>query len=363
MKFHSDSRTTNAPIVGSGSSLNIPVYNILWVEVLESRLEIIYASSSNEDVQPTSLRYRVDVDLESINKWVSLLLHHAYRDSQRRRRAKVLINPVSGRGLARGLFSEHIEPILKAARWVTEVVETKGKGDGEKILLEMDITSFDLVVVCSGDGLAHEVFNGLGKRSDATLALSRMPIAHLPCGSGNGLSYNLNQTKNVSKATLSMIKSVTRPLDLISITQGDRRSLSFLSQGAGSAAESDIATEPLRWMGEIRFALGFLWCIAAKKTYPADFAVKIAVESNSAILQHDEEYYAMDNGVDGKSGSGAGSETYPAGDLKVQHGLPLLKYGTINDKIPDDWTIISREDLGLFYCGNVRHSQSKHKHS
>lgn len=362
MRSPSDGRATDTLLLGNESILNIPVYNILWAEVLDSTLEIIYASPSNEDVQPASLRYHITVDLASVNRWVSLLMNYAYGDSHQRRRAKVLINPVSGRGLAQGLFAKHIEPLLKAARWTIEIEETKGKGDGEKILQKMDITSFDVVVVCSGDGLAHEVLNGLGKRSDASLALSRLPVAHLPCGSGNALSYNLNKTKNVSRATLSMIKSIVRPLDLISITQGDQRTLSFLSQGAGSAAESDIATEPLRWMGEIRFALGFLWCIAAKKTYPADFAIKIAVESKDAIWKYHDEYLAMDNQKDGKSESTASLAKVSAQDLNVGHGLPPLKYGTINDQIPQDWTMISRENLGLFYCGNVRHPTTNYKH-
>ncbi|KAG4430024.1 hypothetical protein IFR05_014493 [Cadophora sp. M221] len=209
-----------------------------------------------------------------------------------------------------------------------------------------------MVVVCSGDSLAHEVFNGLGKRPDAKKALSKMAVAHIPCGSGNGLSKNLNATGNASMATLAVIKGIRKPLDLISVTQGDTRVLSFLSHTAGMGAESDLATEHLRWIGETRFTLGFLTRILAKKVYPCQIAVGIVMDNKESIMNHygKEELKDTQNQIF--------SEVHSNGDNSDCEGLPLLKYGTIHYKISEDWTVISCENLGSLYCGNLAYMAS-----
>lgn len=49
---------------------------------------------------------------------------------------------------------------------------------------------YDAIVVLSGDGLIHEVFNGLADRENTTLALE-MPVVQIPTGSANGFSMAL----------------------------------------------------------------------------------------------------------------------------------------------------------------------------
>ena len=47
-------------------------------------------------------------------------------------------------------------------------------------------------------------------------------------------------------------------VDLFSMTQGGKRSVSFMSQAVGLMADLDIGTDNLRWMGETRFIYGLL---------------------------------------------------------------------------------------------------------
>lgn len=47
-------------------------------------------------------------------------------------------------------------------------------------------------------------------------------------------------------------------IDLLSILQSGKRSLSFMSQCVGLIADLDLGTEHLRWMGSNRFLYGFL---------------------------------------------------------------------------------------------------------
>lgn len=47
-------------------------------------------------------------------------------------------------------------------------------------------------------------------------------------------------------------------VDLFSITQGEKRTVSFMSQAVGLMADLDIGTDNLRWMGDTRFIYGLL---------------------------------------------------------------------------------------------------------
>ena len=47
-------------------------------------------------------------------------------------------------------------------------------------------------------------------------------------------------------------------VDVFSITQNGKRTISFMSQALGLMADLDIGTENLRWMGDARFVVGLL---------------------------------------------------------------------------------------------------------
>ena len=166
------------------------------------------------------------------------------------------------------------------------VVRTRHQGEGVDIAAAVDIDAFDTIVACSGDGLPHEVFNGLAKRSDARRALGKLAVAHIPCGSGNAMSCNLYGTYKAGPAALAIVKGVETPLDLVCITQGETRYVSFLSQSLGIVAESDLATENMRCMGGARFTVGFLARIFGGKVYPCDVAMKVEVEGAEAVREH-----------------------------------------------------------------------------
>ena len=286
--------------------------------------------------------------------WVAKLLQRSYGASQPKKRAKVLVNPHSGKGSAEKWYHRDVEPLLKAAQCSIDMVKTKCQGDAVTISENLEIEDYDMVVCCSGDGLAHEVFNGLGRRPDAKKALSKIAVVHVPCGSGNAMSCNLNGTNSSSLATLNIIKGIPTPLDLISITQGETRTLSFLSQSLGIVAEADLATEHIRWMGELRFYYGFLVRLINKATYPCDIAVKVAIEDKPSIKEHyrrelenhepASERRGYKHLIDDDASASSGSDP---------EGLPPLRYGTVNDKLPEGWEMVPYDKLGNFYCGNV----------
>lgn len=336
---------TNVPTTDSKTTRSIPFFNVLWAEHSDDdHITIQYAETVSKDVvRPALITYKLDTaDGTGADGWIEKLLERAYGQSLRQKRIKVLVNPFGGQGSASRLYNKHIAPIFAAAQCILDVETTKHNGHGVEIAQSLDIEAFDAVACCSGDGIPHEVWNGLSKRPDAARALVKIALAQLPCGSGNAMSLNFNGTSSPSLAALAVVKGLRTPLDLVSVTQGDRRTLSFLSQSVGIVAESDLATEHLRWMGSARFTWGIIVRLLRKTVYPADIAVKVEYDNKEAVRQvYRTESSKPPRTHDDRSVPDSGA------------GLPPLKYGTVNDPLPPSWTLIPHDKLGNFYAGNL----------
>ncbi|KAF2401094.1 hypothetical protein EJ06DRAFT_492121 [Trichodelitschia bisporula] len=321
-------------------SRTIPYHLVLYAESSPSHLEIAFASRASKRLIPSTLSFPAPPPLAP--SFAAALLTRAYGPALPRKRLKILVNPFGGQGRAQALYNAEIKPILDAARCVLDVETTKAGGHAGVIAAELDIEAYDAVVCCSGDGLPHEVFNGLARRADARRALGRVAVSQMPCGSGNALSWNLNGTGSASEAAVALVKGVRRGVDLASVTQvvgGEVvRSLSFLSQAYGLVADIDLGTEGLRWMGDVRFTLGVLARILARTTYAADVAVGVQVEGKERVRE------AWEAGLEGKEEEEDGRE---------EEGLPPLRFGTVGDALPTGWTAVSVPELGNFYAGNM----------
>lgn len=356
--------------------LSIPLYNILWASVSDDDLQLVidYAETASKarirhatiaiPLGPSGPDRPTPTDVAA---WAELLRDRAYGNIPQRRRAYVLVNPHAGPGGAMKKWEQEARPLMDAARMSLTVATTNYAGQAVELCTALDIDAYDMVVACSGDGLPHECFNGLGKRSDACRALEKIAIAHVPCGSGNAMSCNLYGSHHASVAALAIVKGVVAPLDLASITYGETRLLSFLSQAVGVVAEVDLATEGLRWMGSARFTWGFIERLLARKVYPCDLAVKVEIEHKEDVKAHYSRHQATASPAAdaGRSRHQTGSQnsTCHRSDTNSPEnaasssdhviGLPPLRYGTINDRVPDDWEMIPEDKMGNFYCGNV----------
>ena len=334
----------------------IPFFNILWAELSDFDVSIQYAKPVAKDVvQVATISYIVEKPKQGYAQlWVTNLLDRAYGASQRQKRMKVLINPFGGKGSAQKWYLRDISPIFTAARCHIDVERTLYQGHAVEIAEKLDTDAYDVVACCSGDGLPHEIFNGLGKKEDAVAALSKVAVVQLPCGTGNAMSWNLNGTDSCSLAALCIVKGMRTPLDLVSITQGDRRTLSFLSQSAGMVAEVDLGTENIRWMGSFRFTYGFLVRLLKGTIWPCEVHVALEVSSKSSIKDVYRGEITNHSSIDTRRGYHQTSDMTPSqSSTLVKAGLPPLKYGTILSPLPATFTPIPGSKMGTFYAGNM----------
>ncbi|KAK0383068.1 hypothetical protein NLU13_8983 [Sarocladium strictum] len=351
------SRNSCAPLsAGSDSKVTVPFYNILWAEATNGTVVIDYAfAKSSTTLEPRKYTFQTTqgdgspAAQPSPETFASIIMSRAYGRSLKQKRAYVLVNPNSGPGNAVRMWEKEARPIFEAARMAIDTVILKVGGEATDLTEKMDLDRYDTVIACSGDGTPYEIFNGLAKRPDARRALGKIAVSHVPCGSGNAMSNNWNGSNHPGPAALAITKGIITPVDLSSITQGDRRVVSVLTQAVGIMAEADLMTEHMRWLGNKRFDVGLLQRVFAKKCYPCDLALKVEVEGKDEVKAFYKRW---------KDSNGSGREM----DVKTVdgyeeddkgEGLPRLRYGTVNDPLPEGWELVRYDTIGNFYCGNL----------
>ncbi|KAG9318886.1 ATP-NAD kinase-like domain-containing protein [Chiua virens] len=271
----------------TASPSEIPTNNVIAATLSGSTVEVSYMTRNNKQrLHMKQVRGRVlERDTSLAKEWCKSLTQVSYKDGNPSKVLKVLINPYGGPGKARQIFAQQVEPILRAAGCTLDVTLTTRAGHAMEIVQNIDLT-YDALVVVSGDGLIHEVMNGLAKHATPEKAFS-IPIAPIPAGSGNGLSLNilgLHDGLDPCAAALNVLKGQPMKVDLFSFTQGNQKRVSFMSQTVGLMADVDIETEHLRWMGDLRFVLGFLRGVVTRKICKMELSMKVVEQDKSQMV-------------------------------------------------------------------------------
>lgn len=335
----------------------IPFYHVLWAELTDFAITIKFAKGVGRHDKACGVGYvhYALTDKSShghAKKWVETLLERAYPPNvQRRKRVKVLVNPFGGQGHAVKLWAREVEPIFAAAKCEVDVERTAYRGHAVEIAEALDVDAYDIVAGASGDGLPHEIFNGLARQKNPRRALKKIAVVQIPCGTGNAMSLNLNGTDSPSWAALAIVKGVPTSLDLVAITQGDQKYFSFLSQAVGIVAESDLGTESLRWMGPLRFTWGFLVRILGQSIYPAEISIATETEDKHEIRQLHRQ--AMEEHAAASAKGLASPSDTDLSEHDSDSQLPPLRYGTVRDPVPANFTTADHPHLGNFYTGNM----------
>ncbi|CAH1755757.1 582_t:CDS:2 [Entrophospora sp. SA101] len=246
----------------------------------------------------------------------------------------VIVNPNSGTKKGHAVFVKEVKPVFDAAKCTYDVTYTQHKNHGNEIVQELELKSYDAIITVGGDGIIHEVVNGLLTHKD----YRNIPIGVIPSGSGNALSISLHGEVlglNPTYSALAIIKGIKLDIDICSITQGKERCFSFLTQSYGISADCDLGTENMRWLGDLRFLIGVIKAILEGRRYKCDLAIKISEENKETIKRNYQNSYKSSLPI----------------STPTNHKI-VDKYGSVNDDIPEDWKIIN-DDLFMFYTGKV----------
>ncbi|KAF9550423.1 sphinganine kinase lcb4 [Mortierella hygrophila] len=305
----------------------------------ENSLVIAVASAKNGPTKESVLERLVFQVRDKANaiQWQSNVLSHVYKDIKRGRHFKVLVNPFGGQGHAKKLWETIAEPIFTAAGCTYDLTYTTHRYHAKEIARDLNIRLYDAVVSVSGDGVLHEVINGLMERPDA-IAAHKLPIGAIPGGSGNALSYSLlgeDHGSHVTNAVLGIIKGRAMPVDLCSVTQGQNRYFSFVLQSFGLVADVDLGTEDMRWMGEARFTVAAVGKLLSQQTYPCELSY-IPVETNVDKIRAEYNYRRQQSVV-------WADQTHD--ELDQSHPTIVDRFGGVNAQLnkSDGWVTDSED--------------------
>lgn len=154
------------------------------------------------------------------------------------RKALLLYNPISGRKRAQRLRDvEDAAKALVAGGAQATVEAMMGPGTAAGQARAAAGKGYDAVIVCGGDGSAHEVLQGL-VGSDCALGL-------VPLGTGNALANDLKLPRDPAAAAAMLLRAKAVPLRLPKIEfenpveTGGERSRYFIV-GAGMGADAQL---------------------------------------------------------------------------------------------------------------------------
>ncbi|KAH7103880.1 ATP-NAD kinase-like domain-containing protein [Auriculariales sp. MPI-PUGE-AT-0066] len=330
--------------VFSVKPVEIPLSHIIWAEANASsngiRVSALVRKGTTNGVL-THWDCTVTGDAAAAESWATSLMAAAYKDVQPRRKFRVFVNPVGGQGHGKTIWTKRVKPIFDAAHAQVDITVTERGGHAGELVREMAL-DYDAILTVSGDGLIHEILNGLANRPDARKAL-QIPVAPIPTGSGNGFSVSLIGLKeglDPGMAALNAIKGQPMDIDLCSMTQKDSKVYTFMSQSMGLMADCDLGTENLRWMGNARFMFGFLRGLVSFKSCPIELSICVSSDDKKKMV---ESHRALRS----KHIASSSRSNLLEGDEEAE--LPPLRYA----EGPDENWITFEKPVLYVYAGKV----------
>jgi sphingosine kinase len=143
------------------------------------------------------------------------------------------------------------------------------------VVMQRDLSKYRAIIVVSGDGLIHEILNGILARGDWQTSI-KLPIGQIPAGSANGfassMAYASQEEFQISRlevfaSTMAFLieKFEPKPMDVISLQLADGSFRhSFMNIEWAIVADVDKESEQYRFLGAFRFVLGFVIRILSK---------------------------------------------------------------------------------------------------
>ncbi|KAJ2551078.1 hypothetical protein EV175_003826 [Coemansia sp. RSA 1933] len=168
--------------------------------------------------------------------------------------ALVFLNPVSGKRKSLKVFESIVKPIFEIGNMPYTLQITSSPRHAADFVENEDLSQYSSLLTVSGDGLLHEVLNGLLKRKDWS-KYKNIPLGVIPTGTGNGLAKSIGCFWP-EQAAVAVVKADSRPLDIMSVTLASGLvEHCFLSMTWGLIADIDIESERMRWAGSARLDL------------------------------------------------------------------------------------------------------------
>ncbi|XP_050402826.1 ceramide kinase [Patella vulgata] len=218
------------------------------------------------------------------SSWISRLRERIRQGKPRK--LLVIINPIGGFGKGRQNYEKKVAPLFELADITTDVKVTERAGHTIDILKTYDFSTIDGIVSVGGDGLYHEVLNGIlpmiqddnidYNDTEITLKSPPVPIGIIPTGTGNGIAGWSCGCIDIETSALHVIRGEHHKSCALSIKVGGKH-LAFAGLLFSYGVMSDLIkkSEERRWMKVMRYPVSILGgFLGRQRTFNADVSYK-----------------------------------------------------------------------------------------
>ncbi|ORY84495.1 ATP-NAD kinase-like domain-containing protein [Protomyces lactucae-debilis] len=161
----------------------------------------------------------------------------------------VLTSPASGEGNALQTYQRLLLPILKHFKVDHSHIALSDANTASYLAKNGQYTANTIFILLSGDGVLHEVINGLAENTHFEAHYTPIRLCPIPCGSGNGLASSLKMT-NVARGIRALFKPnwTTLPVLHAKSSAGsiNRYAAVVVSYGLHAALVDDSASTEFR---------------------------------------------------------------------------------------------------------------------
>ena len=247
--------------------------------------------------------------------------------NEKSERILLLSNPKGGKGNAPKYTQEIVLPLIKDRNINYDLLVTLRANQASHFVKNFPslLQRYSSIAIVSGDGLVYEIYQGLMARPDWEYAC-KLPIAIIPGGSGNGLAKSVTHFQNkkiasdwdyVKHCATNLVDGTPRPMDMSCIqTSTGETHLSFLSFSWGFAAEIDIESEKIRFLGGARFSVWSLYALLKMGSSKARLSYKAAKNGkNNRKESNDHTFSRVRKRLEGSETS---TETNVSSDTGIE---------------------------------------------
>lgn len=152
----------------------------------------------------------------------------------------IIINNFAGGGRTRKTWQE-LAPILKQKQIHYAANHTQAPGHATQLAYQLALkyqnqTQPPILLVLGGDGTLHEALNGLQRVAD-----QHIPLAYIPCGSGNDFARGAGITTD-SRQALQQVLSTQQPvtLDVGRCIDHQKNTVTFFTNNIGIGFDANV---------------------------------------------------------------------------------------------------------------------------
>ncbi len=158
----------------------------------------------------------------------------------------IIVNPISGRGLA-GKSIPQIESTITKAGLDYTLVTTNKQWHAAELAKNAAQSGYDVIVCASGDGTLNEALNGLMQARKT--GFTKNAIAVLTIGTGNDFAGSVGIPTNLKDSLQTLILNRRKKVDLGLVKGGDYPDGRYFCNGIGVGFDAAVGHEAvkIRW--------------------------------------------------------------------------------------------------------------------